>query len=161
MVMIMRHDELINILEREKERLFQYACYRLPNTADAEDALQDLYIAMVRKVREIGMDDPKPYIYRALSNICTSKLRSIRYHEPLEGVDVCAEAENFEEEFKIINSLLSWIPEEQAEVIRLHLHSEMTFAEVAEVLELPVATVKSRFRYGIGHIRDELKRLKM
>ena len=156
---MMRHDELINILQREKERLFQYACYRLPNTADAEDALQDLYLAMMRKEREIGMKDPKPYIYRALSNICMTKLRNMRYHETLEGVDVSEEAENFEEEFKIINSLLSWIPEEQAEVIRLHLHSEMTFAEVAEVLEIPVATAKSRFRYGIGHIRDELKRL--
>ncbi len=158
----MRHDQLIKILEREKERLFQYACYRLPNTADAEDALQDLYIAMAGKVREIEMKDPKPYIYRSLSNICTSKLRSMRYHESLEGVvDVSVEAENFDEEFKIINKLLSWIPEEQAEVIRLHLHSEMTFAEVAEVLELPVATVKSRFRYGIGHIREEFNKLKI
>ena len=157
----MKANKLINILQREKDRLFQYASYRLPNTADAEDALQDLYLAMMKKEREIGISDPKPYIYRALSNICTSKLRNMRYYETLEGVDVNDEAESFEEEFKIINSLLSWIPEEQAEVIRLHLHSEMTFVEVAEVLELPLATVKSRFRYGIGHIREELKRLKM
>ncbi len=156
----MNHDQLIDILRQEKERLFQYASYRLPTTQDAEDALQDLYISMTSKQREIRLDNPKPYIYSTLSNICADKLRKTRYFESLESdLPVITEAENFDEEFKIINSLLSMIPEEQSEVIRLHLHCEMTFAEVAEVMVLPVATVKSRFRYGVAHLRDELKRL--
>lgn len=155
----MNHKQLTDILRQEKDKLFQYACYRLPTTADAEDALQDLYIAMTAKQREISLDNPKPYIYRALSNICTEKLRNTRYFESLESNIPLKEAENFDEEFKIINSLLAMIPEEQSEVIRLHLHSEMTFNEVAEVMELPVATVKSRFRYGIAHLREELKRM--
>lgn len=155
----MNHKQLTDILRQEKDKLFQYASYRLPTTADAEDALQDLYIAMTAKQREISLDNPKPYIYRTLSNICTEKLRNTRYFESLESNIPIIEAENFDEEFKIINSLLALIPEEQSEVIRLHLHSEMTFNEVAEVMELPVATVKSRFRYGIAHLREELKRL--
>lgn len=57
----MRHNELINILQRKKDQLFKYVSYRLPNTADAEDALQDLDIAMVMKVRDIWMDNPIPY----------------------------------------------------------------------------------------------------
>lgn len=155
----MNHQQLIDILRQEKARLFQYASYRLPTTQDAEDALQDLYITMTAKQRNISSDNPKHYIYRTLSNICADKLRATRHFESLESNIPLKEAENFEEEFKIINSLLAMIPEEQSEVIRLHLHSEMTFTEVAEVMELPVATVKSRFRYGIAHLRDELKRL--
>lgn len=155
----MNNDQIVNTLQKEKDRLFQYASYRLPSAQDAEDALQDLYIAMTSPKREILSENPKPYIYRTLSNICTTKLRNTEYHETLDRVVMTTEAENFDEEFKIINTLLSMIPSEQSEVIRLHLHSEMTFSEIAEVLEVPTATVKSRFRYGIIHLRDELKRL--
>lgn len=155
----MNHQQLLDTLHQEKERLFQYASYRLPTTQDAEDALQDLYISITDKPREISLDNPKPYIYRALSNICVDRLRKMRYFESLESNISITEPENFDEEFKIINSLLSLIPKEQSEIIRLHLHCAMTFAEVAEITALPVATVKSRFRYGIAHLRDELKRL--
>lgn len=155
----MNQKTLLEYLQQEKDRLFQYASYRLPDTSDAEDALQDLYISMTAKARKINNDDPRPYMYRALSNICTTKLRNIKYHLPIEGIDVTVEAENFEEEFRLINYLLSRLPEEQSEVIRLHIHSELTFNEISEIMEVPLATVKSRYRYGIAHIREELKKL--
>ena len=31
-----------------------------------------------------------------------------------------------------------------------------TFAEIAEILEIPLPTAKSRYRYGIDHLRNEL-----
>ena len=70
-----------------------------------------------------------------------------------------AESENFEEEFRVINFLLSKLPENQSEIIRLHLHSELTFKEISEILKIPEATAKSRFKYGIEHIRKELKKI--
>ncbi len=155
----MSHEELLEYLQREKDRLFQYASYRLPETCDAEDALQDLYIALTTKIGQINHADPKPYMYRALSNICTTRLRNKKYHLPIDGIDVTAETEKFDEEFRLINSLLLKLPEEQSETIRLHLHCELTFAEVAEIMEVPAATVKSRYRYGIDHIRKELKKM--
>lgn len=48
---------------------------------------------------------------------------------------------------KRIDSLLGSLPE-QADVIRLHTFGSLHFTEIAEVLDCPVTTVKSRFRYG-------------
>lgn len=97
-------------------------------------------------------------MFKTLSNICTTRLRDNHYAESLDNVEIPDAVENFEDEFMLINKLLMMIPEEQSEVIRLHLHSELNFAEISEILMLPLPTVKSRYRYGIGHIRNELKK---
>ena len=47
--------------------------------------------------------------------------------------------------------------EEQAEVIRLRIYGNNNFADVAEILSLPLPTVKSRFLYGLEKIRKAMK----
>ena len=49
------------------------------------------------------------------------------------------------------------IPEEQAEVIRLRIYGDNSFAEVSEILSVPLPTVKSRFLYGLEKIRRAMK----
>lgn len=57
------------------------------------------------------------------------------------------------EEYERIAGLLALLPEEQAEVIRLKTSDSLTFARIAEITGSTEATVKSRFRYGIGKLR--------
>lgn len=67
------------------------------------------------------------------------------------------EPKSLEEEFALINSLLEIIPHEQSEVIRLHIHSNRTFVEIADILDIPVTTAKSRFKYGIEKLKRKFK----
>ena len=57
------------------------------------------------------------------------------------------------EEFLRISKLLEDIPQEQAEIVRMKCYDNLTFREIAELEELPEATVKSRYRYAIHHIQ--------
>ena len=57
----------------------------------------------------------------------------------------------------VIVKLLDEIPEEQAEVIRLRIYGDNSFAEVADILSVPLPTVKSRFLYGLEKIRKAMK----
>jgi RNA polymerase sigma-70 factor (ECF subfamily) len=41
-------------------------------------------------------------------------------------------------------------------VVRPHYFEEMTFAEIAEALEIPVGTVKSRLAYGLVKLREAM-----
>ena len=104
------------------------------------------------------------YLYRALSNSCSQYARQRR---KLEFVDVTSLKDlqadditpnSFEQEQALITRLLATLHDEQSEVIRLHLHGECTFAEIAEILEIPIPTAKSRYRYGIEHLRKELQK---
>lgn len=151
------------VFTAEQQSMYRYACYRLGAREEAQDVIQELYL----KLHKQGLSRVKNvrcYLYRALSNSCTQLLRERRR---IEYVDITSLKElqadnfspsNFEQEQALIARLLTTLPEEQSEVIRLHLHGECTFTEIAEIMDAPVATIKSRYRYGIEHLRKELQK---
>ncbi len=157
-------DELAKTIENELKDLYRYAFYRLGDKQDAEDIIQDLYINMYTKIDIFDkIDNLRSYIYRALSNNCTLLLRKRTQNkivsiECVEQNILITEPKNLEEEFTLINSLLETIPHEQSEVIRLHIHGNRTFVEIADILEIPVNTAKSRFKYGIDKLKREFEK---
>ena len=147
----------------ELKSLYRYACYRLGRREEAQDVIQELYLKLHRQqLHEVR--SARCYLYRALSNSCTQLLRERRR---IEYVDVASLRDlhtedmtpsDFDEEQALIARLLATLPDEQSEVIRLHLHGECTFTEIAEILDIPLPTAKSRYRYGIEHLRKELQK---
>ena len=158
-------DKLTETVEHELKNLYRYAFYRIGNKQDAEDIIQNLYLSMYSKEEQLTeIDNLKSYIYRALSNNCTLLLRKRQQNNTIsiEGTELMniaeAEPKNLEEEYNLINSLLEIIPEEQSEVIRLHIHGNRTFVDIADILRIPVTTAKSRFKYGIEKLRKEIEK---
>lgn len=151
------------VFTAELQSLYRYACYRLGGREMAQDVIQELYL----KLHKQGLSRVKNarcYLYRALSNSCTQLMRDRRR---IEYVDVTSLRDlktddiapsDFEQEQALIARLLVTLPDEQSEIIRLHLHGECTFTEIAEILDIPLPTAKSRYRYGIEHLRKELQK---
>ena len=50
------------------------------------------------------------------------------------------------------------LPEEQREVVILKEYEGLTFLEIAQALEVPVSTVKTRLYRGLGQLRLRLER---
>ena len=151
------------VFTAELQSLYRYACYRLGGREVAQDVIQELYL----KLHKQGLSRVKNarcYLYRALSNSCTQLMRErrrIEYVDVTSLRDLKAEdivPSDFEQEQALIARLLATLPDEQSEVIRLHLHGECTFTEIAEILDIPLPTAKSRYRYGIEHLRKELQK---
>ena len=157
-------NELAEHLRREQPSLMRYACYRLGDADNAKDALQDTYLKLCGKFsNETGCEvkDWRSYIFRTLSNVCTSwlsrssRLKTIPMDARLDLADIPSEIN--EADYQRIVQLLAEIPEEQAEVIRLRIYGNNSFADVAEILALPLPTVKSSFLYGMEKIRKAMK----
>ena len=56
----------------------------------------------------------------------------------------------------VINSLML-LPEHQREAIVLRYYQELSLAEIAEALDIPVGTVKSRLSLGLKRLRELLE----
>ena len=155
--------ETEQMMEAERNGLLQYACYRLGNIEDAEDAVQDVFVKMQQRLTEKREDikNLTAYLYRTLANLCISRQREAKrtLTIPIDGLPdpIEPETEDFEQEFRRINQLLSEIPDEQAEVIRLRFFGEKSFQEIADILSIPLTTAKSRFAYGLEKIKRGMR----
>lgn len=151
------------LVRDERKGLLGYACYRLGNPDDAEDAVQDVLVQFHQQLndRNAEIRRPQAWLYRTLANLCVSRLREVERIPivPLDGQPEPAapEAEDFEQEFRRISRLLGEIPEEQAEVIRLRFYGNKSFREIADIMGIPLTTAKSRFTYGLEKIRQGMR----
>lgn len=156
---------IFQMLEAEKEKLFQYASYRLHNISDVEDVLQNLYVKILENPGQFNdIANKRAYIYRIICNECNDVLRRKANFDSLNNDSIASfdraslQPESFEEEFRMVNRLLGILPEEQSEAIRLKHHSNLSFQEIADIMDVPLPTAKARYRYGIEKIRNSLKK---
>lgn len=148
------------IVDLYKDRLFRFAYMRIGKREDAEDLLQDVFVALFRLMkggREIR--DLEHYLYYSVSNACVDYFRrNKRSMFPL--VDVMEETDEedqiIQEEFLRINSLLDELPSEQAETVRMKCYDNLTFRQIADLHDTVESTAKSRYRYAINHIKQRL-----
>lgn len=155
--------ETERLMAAERHEMLQYACYRLGNLDDAEDAVQDAFVKLHQRLseNETEVRNLPAYLYRTLANLCVSRQREAG-QTPTVPLDtqpepLAPEAEDFEQEFRRINRLLTEIPDEQAEVIRLRYYGDKSFQEIADILDIPLTTAKSRFTYGLEKIKRGMR----
>lgn len=134
------------------EALYRFAALRCASRSDAEDIVQDAFLKFATTTAPVRY--PKAYLYRTVSNACNDRLRRRHPTEPLPASLAASEEEHpLEAEAQRLAALLDRLPAEQAEVIRLHTFASLRFTEIAQTLELPVTTVKSRFHYGVERLK--------
>lgn len=145
-------------MEKHKQRLFRYACYRTGSITEAEDILQDVYLkTLERKSGSEGIRNLEAYIVRSVINECASRCRG---PEMIELNELSTPFENFEpadfqEEYHLINSLLRELPPDAREIVRLHIYASMTFDDIAAVMMVSKTTAKRRYYAALDILRSK------
>lgn len=149
---------LVQLFRNERQALHRYACFRTGNAEDAHDAVQEALYKLLTYNGEV--QNMRAYLYRTVANACTDLLRNqekTRNYETdylaLQDTEPTAPQP---EVYRAVAAALRTLPDEQAEVIRLRFHANMSFAEIADLLQLPLPTVKSRLLYGMEKLRKSL-----
>jgi RNA polymerase sigma-70 factor (ECF subfamily) len=156
--------ELERVIDQYHEGLYRFAFWRTGSADDSRDIVQSVFVRLYDRHRSLAaIENMKSYLYRATANACADYHRRRQSHKtvPLTAAanvasDSNPDALTAEGERQRINTLLATLSAEQAEVLRMRTSDELTFAEIAEILQIPLATVKSRFRYGIDKLRSNI-----
>lgn len=145
-------------------------CRRITgNDADALDATQEALIAIVRGLpRFDGRAKFSTWAYRVATNACLDELRR-RKRRPLVGLpeqdgtalDVADPAlpdpgETVGDRDEVDAALRQLAPDFRAAVVLRDI-CQLDYAEIAEVLEIPAGTVRSRIARGRGQLADLLR----
>jgi len=59
---------------------------------------------------------------------------------------------------RLVRGAIEALPDEQREVIILKEYQGLTFLEIAQVLDVPISTVKTRLYRGLDQLRSRLER---
>jgi len=139
--------------------LYRYAVMLLADPSAAEDALQQVFAALLRPSVRVEGPDPLRYLRRAVRNECYSLLRRRRLRQGDEEagplLEAVAESPPPEERLALERSIRG-LPSDQREVIHLHVFEGLTFREIASETSESINTIASRYRYAIGRLRQQL-----
>lgn len=131
------------------QRLYRVAYYILENEADAQDALQELYLKLWK-----GKDfldnvlNPQAYSIRLLKNICIDRIRSSRKTVLTERVpEVEADRPQDEridsrERLQKVLAAIKSLPERQGQILRLRLVEGKSYSQIAEITKLNYLTIR-------------------
>ena len=157
---------LEKLVEANQDYLFRFAYFRVGSREVAEDIVQNVFLKLIENCIDLSlMKSPRMYLFKMVSNQCIDyQRRETINHVPLDEVkglmDEDEEDVALRQEYERIVALLDNIPFEQAEIIRMNTIDNLSFVEIAELLDLPVSTVNSRFVYGVNKVRAKLNGLK-
>lgn len=148
------------LLRRHYDRLYA-VCRRVAgNDADAADACQEALMAIVRGLpRFDGRSSFKTWSYRVATNATLDELRRRKRRplaiDPDESPEVPSDDPSFEErltENDRLDSALRQLPEEFRVPVVLRDVGGLDYAEIAQSLDIPPGTVRSRIARGRRHL---------
>lgn len=132
------------------------------SAADAEDVVQEAFVRYWRHQRHLP-GDPLALMLTSVRRSALDLLRQSdrRARREQTQVDLAAEAwfdpcPEDNERANLLEEAVVQLPTEQREILVLKIWGGLTFAEIAQQLELSPNTVASRFRYALTAIRRNL-----
>lgn len=139
-------------------RLRRYARALAGNKEDADDLVQDtLERAWTRSPAWARVNDMRAWLFGIMHNVHVDAIRKPGLHSvPLDDqtADV-AIAPTQGDRLAVVDlaAALNQLPTEQKEVLLLVAMEEMSYAEVADALSIPIGTVMSRLHRGRERLR--------
>ena len=163
-------DELL----RRWDRKIQGAIYRLMGSEEeARDLCQETFLKAYRALpgfkREARFSS---WLYQIAVNACRDRMRRKKKTRGLVSLDEMCEtgaplpapegptALDLVEAgdlARAVAAAVASLPAEQREVIVLKEYQDLTFLEIADVLKLPISTVKTRLYRGLVQLRERLE----
>ena len=164
---------LATLIERHQRELFSFIFYKVLDEELANDFFQDTFIKIILKLKEGKYAEKDKFILwakRIASNLIIDyfrvkskyiKVSDTSYEdEEFSIFDTIKETEDNIEDRLILNqihsdlkNIMSLLPENQQEIIKMRFYDELTFKEIAELTNTSINTTLGRMRYALMNIR--------
>jgi RNA polymerase sigma-70 factor (ECF subfamily) len=150
-------EDVRRLYDQHGPALLAYACSILRDYSTAEDMLHQVFVRLLRGDIKIA-GSPSSYLFTAVRNAALDYRRH-HFREVSLEIDVgwLESPAGMKETGISLQSALWELPEEQREIIVLHVWGQMKFEEAAQVLGISPNTAASRYRYGLTKLREKLK----
>ena len=153
------------LVDQEGDRCYGIAMGILRDVERAQDAVQQAFLLAWRDLPSLrDAERFGPWLHRLLVNACYEEARRHRRWStrvralPVDGMDMPANADpavSVHDRDALERAFAQLSPEHRAVVV-LHHHVGLPLPEIAEIVRVPVGTVKSRLFYATRALRAAL-----
>jgi RNA polymerase sigma-70 factor (ECF subfamily) len=152
-------EALGTLYDRHRRLVYRTALAITSDTDSAADLLQDVFLRLHRFAKNIDPSRPlEPWLYRMTTNLAYDWVkRRKRWPRPLDdlaewlvgtGKNPPYETVERNDEWRQVQKAIADLPLTQRIVVALYYLNDLSLQEIADVLDVPVGTVKSRLYYG-------------
>jgi RNA polymerase sigma-70 factor (ECF subfamily) len=149
------------LYDRLARSLWRVAMSMLRDHQAAEDAVQETFVNLVKSREALArVQDLDAYVFACLRSAVLRRIKKNKTERrhlqwaalmPGSSPDVSFESDDR------IGNLLARLPAEQREVVALKIDGDLTFAQIAQVLNVSPNTAASRYRYAIDKLRRAME----
>jgi RNA polymerase sigma-70 factor (ECF subfamily) len=151
-------DALGQLYDRYQRMVYRTALVITGDAEAASDLLQDVFLRLHRFSGHIDVQRPlEPWLYRMTVNLSYTWIkRNRRWTQPLEdlaewlsgSLGALQDYVESRDDWERVQRAVVRLPFPQRVVIVLYYLNDLPLQEIAEILDVPVGTVKSRLHYG-------------
>jgi RNA polymerase sigma-70 factor (ECF subfamily) len=151
---------LLDLFDEHHLPLFRFAWRLSGSVADAEDIVQDCFLALLKP--DCGFDPARTairtYLFGAVRNQWLKRVRRPQQQvesEPADHRTPESQAQSREVAAAVANAIAA-LPDSQREVLILAHYEQLSLAEIAEAIQLEIGAVKSRLQRARTAMRETL-----
>ena len=144
------------LFDRHHAGVYHFARLMLGGGHDAEDVMQDAFLAVARSARTYKPRGRfRPWLMRIARNLCLNRLQAERARrrvlaadgealpEPASDSPPAPDVLEWDEGMRAVYGAVRGLPERQREALALYAFEGMRYKEITEALQLPMGTVKT------------------
>ena len=141
--------------------VYAFSLSILKSIPDAEDITQTIYLNLFSNVGKYkSKGKPMAWILTMVKNLCYDKIRKDSHTEPLH--DFQDYKTNIATYSTIDNKLLAEaclniLPDEERNILILHIVSGLKYREISELLQIPTGTITSKYNRALNKIKNHIQ----
>jgi len=158
-------DALQRIYQKYRDYLLTLAMALVNDSATAEDVVHDVFVSFAQSGATFRVHGSlRAYLATCVVNRVRDQMRArkrrgqtLDEEAPLESdFDPPDTRILSDEQSRLVARALVRLSDEQREVIALHLNGQLKLREIARLQNVPLTTVRGRYRHGIERLRSIL-----
>ncbi|MEM9328336.1 MAG: RNA polymerase sigma factor [Bacteroidota bacterium] len=154
------------VILSHSDSLFRFALSILKEPEAAKDAVQDCLVKIWKKRDQLDeVDNVQAWAFRVVKNHCLDIVRGSRHTEGLEHTYTLSDGQTadfdllYQDQEQWLQRVLARLPEKQRQIFHLREVEEMSYQEIAQVMEITMSEVKVSLHRARGTVRSSMQKV--
>jgi RNA polymerase sigma factor (sigma-70 family) len=152
-----RSNEIESLYRQFGSALLLFAVAITGERAQAQDAVHQVFIKLIEDGNLRRAVDKKAYLFACVRNAVLNEAKIQNRNTALDPDSAWFDPPDRDYTGELnLRRALAILPEDQRQIVVLHIWGELTFLQVAELLDISANTAASRYRYALAKLRESM-----